>query len=137
MHELSIAQSLVDVVTETATDAGATRVEAVHLRLGALSGVVREALEFCYELATKGTLLEGSRLLIEDLPVRVFCANCQQELELPDLTAFRCPVCGALTADIRQGKELEVRSVELLVEESEAADVHARAGDPERGPQQE
>lgn len=137
MHELSIAQSLVEVVTETASREGASRVEAVHLRLGVLSGVVRGALEFCYEIATAGTLLEGSKLYIEELPVTVYCGNCRKEVELPDVTAFRCPVCGGFTADIRQGKELEVRSVELLVDESEAANVHPCARDPERGPQQE
>ena len=56
MHELSIANSLVESVAEAAQQAGAARVVAVHLRLGALSGVERDALEFCYDIASRGTL---------------------------------------------------------------------------------
>lgn len=140
MHELSIAHSLVEVVSETAKQNGASRVRAVHLRLGALAGVVRGALEFCYEIATAGTLLEGSELNIRELPVMIHCGVCGKDVELPDLAAFRCPECGTPSGDIRQGRELEVESIELDVEENdgnEADYVHARARDPQGSPQQE
>lgn len=137
MHELSIAHSLVDVVSETAKQHRASRVRAVNLRLGALAGVVRGALEFCYEIATARTVLEGSALNIRELPVIIHCAACEKDLELPDLTAFRCPQCRTPSGDIRQGRELEVESIELELEENEADYVHARAGDPQGSPQQE
>lgn len=113
MHELSIAYSLVDLASETAREAGATRVREVHIRLGALSGVVRGALEFSYEIATADTLLEGSTLVVHELPVRVYCANCQQEVELARVQSFRCPLCDAPSGDIRQGRELEIESIEI------------------------
>ncbi|MFN7963182.1 MAG: hydrogenase maturation nickel metallochaperone HypA [Thermoanaerobaculia bacterium] len=113
MHELSIALSLAEVAGEAAAKAGARRVLAVRVRIGLLSGVAADALRFSYELATAGTLLEGSRLDIDELPVVVFCPDCQAERQLPGVQSFRCPVCGRLTGELRQGKELELASLEI------------------------
>jgi len=110
VHELSIAHSLVTLVQQQ-LPAGVTRVTAVDLRLGALSGVVRGALEFCYGIATEGTPLQGSALRIEELPVVVHCPECREDRTLDGL-AFRCPVCGTLSGDIRQGRELDLASIE-------------------------
>jgi hydrogenase nickel incorporation protein HypA/HybF len=115
MHELSIAYSLVDAATQSALEAGATRVVEVRLRLGVLSGVTRGALEFSYEIATADTMLEGSKLVVTDLPVRVYCAVCAMEVELPSVQRFRCPVCDTPSGDIRQGRELEIESIEIDV----------------------
>ena len=65
MHELSIAESLVEAASEAAREEGIARVTAVHLRLGKFAGVASESLLFCYEVAAKGTALEGSKLVIE------------------------------------------------------------------------
>ncbi len=81
MHELSIAMSIVDAAQEEAQRRG-VQVTAVHLRLGALSGVVKDALLFSYEMACQDTPLEGSQLIVEELPVIVFCAQCQEERTL-------------------------------------------------------
>lgn len=114
MHELSIAYSLVNVANEAAQEAKVKRVDALHLRLGALSGVVKDALLFSYDIATQGTLLEGSRLEIEELPVMVKCPQCNNEegCELPGIQRFRCPTHDIPTANIVQGRELEIRSLE-------------------------
>jgi hydrogenase nickel incorporation protein HypA/HybF len=113
MHELSIACSLVEMAAQAANDAGAARVEAVHLRLGALAGVVKDALLFSYEIATQGTILAGSRLEIEDVPVVIYCGSCRMTSSLTSLQSFRCPHCGQPSADIRQGRELELISLEI------------------------
>jgi hydrogenase nickel incorporation protein HypA/HybF len=118
MHELSIAYSLVEIASETAANAGATRVRVVYLRLGALSGVDRGALDFSYEIATEGTLLAGSTLVVEELPVRVYCRECAQELELASIQCFQCPQCGVPTGDIRQGRELAIESIEVDLPEA-------------------
>src|SRR4051794_33943463 len=76
MHELSIAMSIVDVAEEQIKENGGSRVNAVHLKLGMLSGVVKEALLSSYELACEGTPLAGSRLMIEEVPVIAFCPKC-------------------------------------------------------------
>ena len=65
MHELSIATSIVEIASEEAARHSG-RVEAVHLRVGAMSGVVKEALEFSWELACAETAIQGARLEIEE-----------------------------------------------------------------------
>jgi hydrogenase nickel incorporation protein HypA/HybF len=113
MHELSIAVSLIEVATEEARRLGGVRVEALHLRLGPLSGVVREALLFSFELAAEGTPIEGARLEIEEVPVVVFCPACGEERELPSLQNFQCPICKMPTPDVIRGRELELTALEV------------------------
>jgi len=113
MHELSMAMSIVDTALEESARRG-VQVSAVHLRLGALSGVVKEALLFSYEMACQDTALQGSRLIVEDVPVAVFCPQCQQKRALPSIQSFACPECGSPTKDILQGKELEVFALEVV-----------------------
>jgi hydrogenase nickel incorporation protein HypA/HybF len=125
MHELSIALNLVDTADRAARDAGATRVTVVRLRLGALSGVVADALHFSFDVVAAGTLLEGAELHIEELPAVVHCPQCDADVELPGVQQFRCPVCATPTGDVVQGHELELASIEIETEEE--AD---RVGEP-------
>ncbi|HSS20531.1 MAG TPA: hydrogenase maturation nickel metallochaperone HypA [Pyrinomonadaceae bacterium] len=118
MHELSIALSMIEMASEEAQRLGAERVNAIHLKVGALSGVVKDALLFSYEVASKGTLLEDSLLTIEETPVVIYCAACGLEKELPSLQRFCCPDCGELAARVVRGRELELVSMEI--EESPA-----------------
>lgn len=117
MHELSIALNLVEIAEETARRAGADRVAAVHLRLGAMSGVAREALEFCFPLAAQGTLLENARLEIETVPLVLVCEPCGRDVT-PEDHSWRCPFCGAPTMTVRQGRELELIGIEVFDPES-------------------
>jgi hydrogenase nickel incorporation protein HypA/HybF len=112
VHELSIAMSIVDTAQEEAERLGG-RVTAVYLKLGALSGVVREALLSSWDLASAGSPLEGSRLEIEDVPVVVWCPTCNALRTLDSVQFFACAECGTPTGDIRQGKELQVVALEL------------------------
>jgi len=118
MHELSIAYNLVELASESAIQAGATRVSAIHLRIGALSGVVRGALEFSYEIATADTMLDHSALFVKELPVRIFCLPCAAEVELPSVQSFRCPQCNTPSGDVRQGREMEIESIEIEMPDS-------------------
>ncbi|MEW6126060.1 MAG: hydrogenase maturation nickel metallochaperone HypA [Acidobacteriota bacterium] len=113
MHELSIAMSMIEMATQEAARQGAARVTALHLKLGQLSGVVKEALLFSWEVACVDTPLAGSRLVIEDAPVVVYCSRCQRERPLDSIQKFFCPVCHAPAPEIRQGKELEVIALEV------------------------
>jgi hydrogenase nickel incorporation protein HypA/HybF len=108
LHELSIVQGILETVSESAEAANARKIIAV-------AGVVKDALLFSYELATEGTILQGSELVVEELPVIVFCPVCEKNVELPGIQSFRCPACHTASGDIRQGKELEVRSFEIEV----------------------
>ncbi len=122
MHELSIAMGIVDAALDESQRRG-VEVSAVHLRLGALSGVVKDALLFSYEVACQDTPLQGSQLIVEDVPVIVFCPQCQQERELPSVQLFACPECGAPTMDVRHGKELEVFALEVKEEDLQEKEV--------------
>ena len=123
MHELSIAMGIVDAALDESQRRG-VEVSAVHLRLGALSGVVKDALLFSYEVACQDTPLQGSQLIVEDVPVIVFCPQCRQERELPSVQLFACPECGAPTMDVRHGKELEVFALEVKEEDLQEKEVH-------------
>jgi hydrogenase nickel incorporation protein HypA/HybF len=112
VHELSIALSLVEVAQEEADRLGA-RVCTLHLRVGALAGVVAEALLASYEMASAGTPLEGSRLAIEEVPVVVFCPCCERQRQLSSVQSFCCPECGTPTPQIERGRELELVGLEI------------------------
>ena len=111
MHELAITQSVVDMVVERTAG---RRVGRVRLDVGALSGVVPDAMQFCYELSVSGTSLEGSTLVIEQTPGAAHCRSCGQDFALDSLILL-CS-CGSAEVDLTAGRELRVLSVELEVE---------------------
>ena len=113
MHELSIAASIVEAVSESASAYPGSRVKEVRLRVGALASVVEDSLQFCWQLATDDTPLAGSVLVIRKLPVILHCAACGVDSEIDGVQSFRCPQCGQSSADLRQGRELEIESIEI------------------------
>ena len=113
MHELSIAMSIVEMAQEETEQRGDVRIEAVHLKLGALSGVAKEALLSSYEMACEDTPLQGSRLVVEDVPVAVFCPSCRARRPVSSIQLFCCAECGTPTPEIVQGKEIEVVALEI------------------------
>jgi hydrogenase nickel incorporation protein HypA/HybF len=112
MHELSIAMSILEFAEEEAAKRGAA-VEAVHVRIGAMSGVVKQALISAYDLARESTALEDCRLVIEDVPVVIYCRGCQAERAALSAQLPICPVCHAPSAEFISGKELEVVGLEV------------------------
>jgi hydrogenase nickel incorporation protein HypA/HybF len=115
MHELSIAMSIVEMAQEEAARRSA-RISAVHLELGALSGVVKEALLFSYQIACDGTRLEGSHLEVKEIPIEVYCPSCKAPKFLPSTQWFCCPDCGTPTPEVIHGKELAIAALELIDE---------------------
>jgi hydrogenase nickel incorporation protein HypA/HybF len=116
MHELSIALSIIESVEEEVVHRGGARVTAVHLKLGPLSGVVKDALLFSYDLVCEGTSLAGSKLEIQEIPVMLLCPVCRKEQPAESLQELYCGVCGTPSADIRAGDELEIVALELTDE---------------------
>lgn len=113
MHELSIVSSVVDTVTESLQKYPGARVIEVRLKVGVLSAVIEESLQFCYGIATEGTPLEGSRLVVNLVPVTVHCDACGKEGDLESLQSFRCPHCGEPAGDVRHGRELDIEAIEI------------------------
>lgn len=112
MHELSIMDSALNLALDQAQKAGATRVHAVRLRIGTLSGVVPEALQFAFEALTPGTLADGAALDIENVPARFWCHGCTREFQAHDFLA-ECPSCHQPSGDLRTGREMELASMEI------------------------
>ena len=112
MHELAIMESALAQALAQARQGGARRIHVIRLRIGALSGVVPEALQFAFEALAPGTLAEGAQLAIEHVPARFGCAACGREFTSADLIA-QCPDCRELSRDLRAGRELELTSLEI------------------------
>jgi len=112
MHELSIAQSIVDIVQQHLPPADGVHVTRVRLTLGAMAGVVADSLEFCFGAITQGTQLEGAVLEIEHTPLTARCAECGREGEI-EPTLFACPSCGSNRLTILTGREMQVRDIEV------------------------
>jgi hydrogenase nickel incorporation protein HypA/HybF len=113
MHELSIAIGMVEAAQEELDKLGPVKVLSIHLQLGQLAGVVRDSLEFSYEIACQNTPLAGSRLVIEDLPVLIDCPVCKEPREIVSLQDFRCAVCGTIGGKVVQGREIRVIALEV------------------------
>jgi hydrogenase nickel incorporation protein HypA/HybF len=119
MHELSIANALVDQVCEEAVSRGDARVTRISVRMGVLSGIAK-ALHFCFPSAARGTLCEGATLHIEDVPLTVFCSHCQAVKSPAALYNFRCPDCGRPTPKVLTGREMQLVSIELAPRQRDA-----------------
>jgi hydrogenase nickel incorporation protein HypA/HybF len=120
MHELSIAMSIVDMALEEARERNVT-VDAIHLDLGPLSGVVADALLFSWDIACQGTPLEGSRLVIREVPVEIHCSTCNVDRTLDSMQWLCCPVCSTPALELIHGKELAVTALEVRDEQPAAA----------------
>lgn len=109
MHEMSITQNVVEICE---ANADGRCVLTVTLQIGVLSGVIPDAVEFCFEACTRGTLLEGARLVIEEIPGRGKCVPCGEEYSM-DTLFTECPVCGGFGAELLSGDELRVKELEV------------------------
>jgi hydrogenase nickel incorporation protein HypA/HybF len=112
MHELSIAMSILASLEEEVAQRGCGAVEAIHLRIGPLSGVVPGALRSAYELAAEQTEFARSRLVIEEVPVVIYCAPCGRNQAL-SAAAVVCPECHTPSDQLISGRELEIFALEL------------------------
>lgn len=112
MHELGITQSIVEIAEKTARDQDAKKVLSVTIEVGELSGVIPDAVEFCFEACVQETLLEGSRLIINKIPGLGKCDECRARVKLDNMT-FSCPACGSYALQRTQGEELNIKEVEI------------------------
>ena len=112
MHEVGIMQSALDIALERAERQGAEQILCLGLRVGALSGVVPDALEFAFEVLKRGTIAENAHMEVEYIPLRIYCPLCKREFTLDDFF-YLCPECDNPQTEVRQGRELDVRFVEL------------------------
>jgi hydrogenase nickel incorporation protein HypA/HybF len=119
MHEAGIALNLIEAVQQRLESVPGARVATIRVRVGELAGVSTDALDFAFQCLAAGTPLESARLIFDQVPLTVTCSACGRTSPVEDLV-FRCPACGSEKTRISSGRELEVRTLDL-VEEGEMA----------------
>jgi hydrogenase nickel incorporation protein HypA/HybF len=113
MHELSVAQEILEIVKQYLPNPLPGSVKSIKLNVGRLSNILPDSLSFCYEALTEKTPLEDSKLVINELPLLISCPNCKAESEI-ELPVFACPSCGHNQIKIISGTELNVDEIELF-----------------------
>lgn len=112
MHELSLAEALVEQLAEVARREGATRITAIDLVLGEMSGVEREPFEFSFPIVAAGTVAEGAILRFEEIPTAVYCRSCKRESS-PEYPMIICALCSSTDVEVIRGKDFSVKSMEV------------------------
>lgn len=110
MHELSIAESIVEIATEYAGRENVAAFQSIELEIGSLSGIEIDALTFAMEVVCRNTVLNEAKVLITKVAGIAFCADCGVEFQVDDY--FNpCPSCGNVCHTLQQGDELRVKSL--------------------------
>jgi hydrogenase nickel incorporation protein HypA/HybF len=112
MHEMSLAEGILQIVEDTARANAAAHVRVVLLEIGALSHVEEQALRFCFDAVTRGTVANGARLDVQATPGRAWCMPCGKSVALARL-GEACPLCGGYQLHVTQGEEMKVKEVEV------------------------
>jgi len=118
MHEISVAMSILEIAEEKAREQNSQCIQVVKIRLGEFTTIVREALQFAFEVARRGTLAENAQLEIEAVPMVVECVLCGVVTEPVRAVCLICPQCG-LPLRIVSGEELQVEYIEIEAERVE------------------
>lgn len=112
MHEMSLAEGVLQLVEETARREGAKRVKLVVLEIGRMSSVQPEALTFCFDVVTRNSVAEGAALEIVDVPGAGWCMQCAATVPMTELYGS-CPTCGSYQVQPTGGTEMRVREIEI------------------------
>jgi hydrogenase nickel incorporation protein HypA/HybF len=118
MHELSIAQALIEQLEDIAVEKKASRILGVKLYVGMLSGVDHEALHMAFPFAAEGTVADGAGIKIIDIEPQAMCGSCGKE-SLPEFPFMVCGHCGSQDLTVTAGRELIIKSVELETKDDE------------------
>jgi hydrogenase nickel incorporation protein HypA/HybF len=112
MHELSVAQNIVEIIQQHVPESEWARVEKIRLKIGASAGIVPESLKFSFQAITADTALRHARLNIESLPFRIHCQSCDTTAE-NDAGLALCLHCGSADTKILSGSELDITEIEV------------------------
>ncbi len=112
MHEVGITRNIIEIAEDHARRAGARKIRSLTVQIGSLSGVIPEAVEFCFEACSSGTLLEGARLIIDRVQGKGRCGECGAETDL-DPQTFTCAACGSYALEPLGGNELRITELEV------------------------
>jgi hydrogenase nickel incorporation protein HypA/HybF len=119
MHELGIAQNILEIVQQSVPENLAKSVRQIRIRVGQLSGIVPDSLDFCFNAIINDTDMQQAKLAIEQIPTLSQCKKCAHRFEIEDWI-FSCPVCQSVNIELISGKELEIVDIQLADECEEA-----------------
>jgi len=112
MHEMSLCESVLEILEQSAREEAFSSVKKVWLEIGVLSCAAPEAMRFSFDIVMKGTLAEGAGLEIIQVPALARCDQCSQDVEVTS-RGEPCPVCGSERLDIRGGDQIRVKELEV------------------------
>lgn len=112
MHELSIAQNLIEIIEDAASQQNFSKVNKISLKIGEMAMVNKEALSFCIEIASRGTCVEGAKVHFETSPLNGKCSQCSRLFKIEDFV-FKCPSCGGTDIKIMSGREIRVSYLDV------------------------
>jgi hydrogenase nickel incorporation protein HypA/HybF len=112
MHELSLAQGILETILRRAQQDGFRKVNSVHLKVGRLAGVEIESLRFCFEVLSASTIARMANLEVEVVPLRGKCRDCGEGFELAEIELI-CPRCGSGEVEIVSGREFIMETMEV------------------------
>ena len=121
MHELAIAQSLLEIIVDESKRHGLERVNKVKLQIGQFTAVVPESLTFCFELVSRDTIASGAVIEVEIVGIVARCEKCDISFDVQE-KVFLCPRCGEPTLELLSGRELSVVSIEGETGEEDGGD---------------
>lgn len=112
MHEMSLAEGIVELVESTARREGARRVKRIFVDIGRLATVEVEALKFCFEAVAAGSLAAGATLEVREVPGAGWCPDCSHSVPL-EVIYGECPRCGGVRVQPTAGTEMRVTEIEI------------------------
>ena len=112
MHELSVAQNIINIVEENTKSSLIPKIKFIRIRVGKMSNILIDSLNFGFESLVYGTELEGAKLLVEETPVTILCKKCGKKIEIKE-PMFSCINCGSNSIEVVAGTELFISELEI------------------------
>ena len=112
MHELSIANSILNIVLNEKKTKNLPDIKAIGLKIGSLSGILPDALEFSFDAIKKETPLENTILEISEIPIRGICKSCNEKFSVTDYI-FACPECKSSSIEVYKGQEMDIEYLDI------------------------
>ncbi len=113
MHELSIAQSLLDLAVKNCKKNGYKKIKTIKVKIGRASGIMPDALLFAFDAVKIGTIADKASLNIEEVPVSGYCESCKKNFTVDEAFVISCPMCGSFSLKIETGRELHIQEMDV------------------------
>lgn len=112
MHELPVTQSILEIALRHAKDAGASKILGLNLKIGQLSSIVDESVQFYWDIIAEDTIAEGAKLNFNRIPAELLCLNCNQRYQ-PGEDELACPACNSTRVKLVSGQEFLLESIDV------------------------